>query len=176
MITGNPIPGVSVYIISLDSHYPDVKRDTIAATSTDDNGYYEITFHGRREENITYYVSLIKQPEGYQGANDIRKKHSNHFSFNLKGSAYLKVHFKNAHPYDNLDHITIDAVLQFGNGVGTFDARGMNVDTNVLFSTRGQGNQFLFLSGFIIKNQITTVFLDSIFCSSPDTSMYNLFY
>jgi hypothetical protein len=176
--TGNPIAGAEVKVLSFDNQSPDYS-DTIKATTSNSNGEYEITFYGRRDNNISYHLFIHKQPEGYLESDrqfEIRKKHSNLFNFNLKGNAYLKVHIKNQTPYNNDDLIQLWAGIFQASQVGNFVGQGTNVDTNVLFSTKGTGSRFVWLGGYITKNNIPKEFEDSIYCNSLDTAYYSLLY
>jgi uncharacterized protein YxeA len=176
--SGQPITNAAVKIFTIDSRFEPFRYDTTNATLTDDNGEYEITFHGRREDYINYGISISKQPEGYK-INDfggIKKKHSNQLDFSMRGNAYLKVHIKNVTPFDNNDKIDLDAIIFFASGVGNYVGHGIKIDTSVLFSTQGEGNLYMKLDWFIIKNSITKEYLDSIYCTSMDTANYTLNY
>ena len=164
--SGQPIANATVKIFTIDSRFQPFRYDTTNATITDDNGEYEITFHGRREDYISYGILINKQPEGYKVSNFggmIKKKQSNHLNFDLKGNAYLMVHVKNASPFDNNDKIDLAAIIYTSSGVGSFLGLGTKVDTNLIFSTQGQGNLYMILDWFVIKNSITNEYLDSIY-------------
>lgn len=177
--SGRPIANASVKIFAIDSRFQPFNYDTTNATITDGNGEYEMTFYGRREDYISYGILIKKQPEGYKISNFggmIKKKHSNHLNFDLKGNAYLRVHIKNVTPFDNNDNIDLSAIIYTSSGVGSFLGLGTKIDTSIIFSTKGQGNLYIILDWFVIKNSITHEFLDSIYCRSMDTATYNLNY
>jgi hypothetical protein len=176
--SGQPIANAEVKIISRNTISSPFVYDTIESTSTNDNGEYDITFHGRREDYISYGIFINKQPEGYRDSfyDRIKKKHSNHLNFDMKGNAYLKVHVKNVTPYDNNDRIELAAIIYKSSGLGDYVGNGTNVDTNVLFSTKGQGSLYVKLEWLVSKNNNVKEYIDSIYCTSFDTAYYSLNY
>ena len=94
----------------------------------------------------------------------------------MKGNAYLRIHIKNVTPFDNHDHIGLTGAIYISSGIGDYQGYGTNIDTNVIFSTRGQGSLFVKLGWLVTKNNITKGYLDSIYCSSMDTANYALNY
>lgn len=176
--SGQHIANATIKIISRNNSNVPFIIDTILSTSTNENGEYDIKFHGRREDYISYGIFINKQPEGYRDTfyDRIKKKHSNQLNFSMKGNAYLKVHIKNVTPFDNNDLIDLSAIIYISSGVGNYVGHGTKIDTNVIFSTEGQGTHFMKLEWFVTKNNINKFSIDSIYCNSQDTAYYTLNY
>jgi hypothetical protein len=176
--SGKHIANATIKIISRNNSNVPFIVDTILSTSTNEDGEYDVTFHGRREDYISYGIFVNKQPEGYRDVfyDRIKKKHSNQLDLSMKGNAYLKVHIKNITPFDNNDKIDLSAIIYFSSGVGNYVGHGTKIDTSVIFSTEGQGSHYMKLEWFVTKNEIDKFYIDSIYCNSLDTAYYSLLY
>ena len=168
-----PIANATVGVYRNNSFFNPYVDDTVATTLTNHDGEYEIKFHARKEDEFGYAVYVNKEPEGYNEIyhEEIKKRHSNNYNFNVKGRAWLSVHVKNISPYDEHDYIKITAwPAQYGR----LEAYGVSVDTNITCYTKGSNN--IHIGWFVIKNSIQQYYADTIYCPSLDTTYYTINY
>ena len=168
-----PIANATVGVFRYNTSYDPHIEDTVATTLTNINGEYEIVFHALREEKYVYFVFVNKESGGYNESyfDQIKKRHSNDLSYNVKGRAWLSVHVKNITPFDEHDYIKISAwPAQYGG----LEAYGVSVDTNITCYTKG--SSYIHLVWYVTKNDIKQYYENTIYCPSLDTTYYTINY
>ena len=152
--TQKSIAGATARLIKVNSSFMGGSSLKVVSQMTvDATGKYSFTFTPDLDYSYQVGASANKYFTDEGDNHYIHTGKKNLILIPLQPEAYLKIHVKNASPYDGNDYIHINE-----NGIETF--YGMNVDTSVT----------------LLENGNTVVTKYGIYCPAFDTTLYNINY
>jgi hypothetical protein len=174
--TNKPVEGLEIYLQEFDQNANSgliTNKVTLASYKTDAYGkLYQVLKHlnTKKEHGIEWQ----KPSECYEtGSYLIQIGQTNKYDRTLNSRGFYLVHFKNINPFNSQDKIC----YSFNKSATACPIAYLNsaFDFSVLEPFYKPKNYF-YVKTFIIKNNVTTERLDSVFINSCDTSILNIFY
>ena len=168
--TQNAVPNATVYIQKRNTNCFGCNAGTFAIINADGSGNFSYSFNA--DKGYAYSVAAAANnyfDNLYTGGVGIDSYKSNNIKVPLQPKAWLKLHIKNATPYDFNDHIGISGV--WGSPIQLY---GMNIDT--VFSGPVNGNTTNSVNWGVIKNNITNNYSGLPYFTAFDTTLYNINY
>lgn len=153
----------------------------IATTTTDANGLFQFEFEQEKSSAYRFHLNLdnyfdrtIDVPEA-----DIQPENVYSPTFDLYPIGYLKLHVKNATPYDTSDFIAYSYDIDNINCVDccsntTIKGYGKTYDVTSKCKTYGSKN--VAINWHVTKFGIDVAYSDSIFCVPFDTTYFEILY
>ena len=143
----------------------------IDSTTTQSDGKYHFNFVGESTDN---YIVFVKA-DGYHKNDYLINDFHTDFTHDITLDPYswIRLHVKNIRPFDSQDNIRY-GVTSGGTGGSAIDNVGKNIDLYDVQQLIGaKSHNLLWL---VVKNNIQTIFRDTIYIAAHDTINYEILY
>lgn len=149
---------------------------------TNETGRYSFDFKhkdsgkGTVNDNASFSYELRVNAKDYfeNKSNQLylKKEYINRDTAFMEPYAWINFQLKNRDPFDEKDEILFGGEINF-NSIP--EIKGSDIDLNLVVLTLG-GNKNIPLSWVVVKNEVRTLFRDTIFVPAFDTVNYQIFY
>lgn len=177
-----PIEGVSVLLEIKDFGGTTFTNSfsELATTLTNENGNYEISFQNSNAIEYRFTFSKLDHFSDQIIVNPdlLSINQLNTIDYDIYSSSYLILNISNSVPFNSNDELILGSEL-ISSSVGScfsniISLSGANADTTI--ECEVYGNQRVKFDYFVTKDNFTSSYSDSVFCSAGDTLTKYIFY
>ena len=174
--TKKPVKGAKVYLRNCTCVIGGCNCSTIDSLTTDDTGRYDFTYKFNGFKGRSFDI-VVRVPNGFLPENSpialAPTTHDNvNYDIEIQPTAWIKIHVKNATPFDEFDEVWISGGWSGGSHDHIY--RGNSVD--VIFKKEVIGNDSLGVAWSVTKNNINTFYIKKMLSVAHDTIKFEILY
>lgn len=181
--SGSPLAGVTVSLKVKEVSGGTFSNSftTISSTTTSSSGAYSFTFENRTaaEYKLVTTKSLYFSKEQVKNPDHLSTSNPNTWNAVMDPQAWYNINIVNASPYDSFDEIIYQHTEGTTNCAGccspnaiTYTGMAVNETIDCMLI----GDTWLKFQWLVTKASGSVLFMDSVYCTSGDTTYYSLNY